>query len=177
MSIASHLTPSKSIPVHYSIIILSSAFAGDVMAGVENYEISSKEGKDLLKEIEDELSRIKLGPEDDFGNREYESNKALYDKVKQLLEHLGIGVWNVRLMDTAATDTCQTLGHTVWRISKPILIGNKTGPSYTIPISVKGTPCLNPGGPLKSGWYMYHTVNLELKPELDCVFAFTKASK
>ena len=62
------------------------------MSGVQNHEITSKEGKDLLKEIEDELSHIKLRPEDVFGNREYESSKALYDKVKQLLEHLGIGV-------------------------------------------------------------------------------------
>ncbi|MCJ1280610.1 hypothetical protein MMC21_008439 [Puttea exsequens] len=131
------------------------------MSGVENHVMTSKEGKDLLKEIEDELSHIKLRPEDIFGNREYESRKALYDKVKQLLEHLGIG----------------HIGDTVWRISKRILIGNKTGPSYIIPISVKGMPYLNPGGPLKSGWYMYHTVNLELTPELDCIFAFTKPGK
>ena len=75
------------------------------MSEVENYAITLKEGLDLLKEIEDELSHIKLRPEV-FGNREYESSKALYDKVMQLLEYLRIGVWKNPLKDHAAIDSC-----------------------------------------------------------------------
>ena len=64
------------------------------MSDTKKHEITSKEGKRLLKQIEKELPRIKLGPEDIRGNREYEPNKTLDDEVKQLLVHLQLGVRN-----------------------------------------------------------------------------------
>ncbi|KAL8668515.1 MAG: hypothetical protein Q9168_006855 [Polycauliona sp. 1 TL-2023] len=82
------------------------------MSDIKNYEITSQEGKELLKQIEDELPRIKTRNQDSHGNREYEPNEILAAKVRELLKNLQLS----------------HLGYTVWRIMNPITIQNTTGP-------------------------------------------------
>ena len=62
------------------------------MLDIKNYEITSQKGKELLKQIEDELPRIKSRNQDSHGNREYESNEVLDAKVRELLVNLQLSV-------------------------------------------------------------------------------------
>ncbi|MCJ1258727.1 hypothetical protein MMC24_006560 [Lignoscripta atroalba] len=124
------------------------------MSDFKNYEIDSQ-GKEMLKQIEDELPRLISRNHDSHGNREYEPNSILDAKVRPLLVNLQLS---------------QHLGYTVWRISNRITIQNKTGPGYLNPIRVSGSPSLNPGGQQQPGWYTYYPDDTELTPELDCIF-------
>lgn len=62
------------------------------MSDTKNHEITSQEGKELLKQIEDELPRIKLRSQDNHGNQEYEPNEILAAKVRELLVNLHMSV-------------------------------------------------------------------------------------
>ena len=62
------------------------------MFDIENYEITSQHGKELLKQIEDEISRIKPRNQDSYGNREYELSELLDEKVRALLVNLQLSV-------------------------------------------------------------------------------------
>ena len=62
------------------------------MSDVQDFKISTKESQDLLKEIQDELPRTNRRPKDSNGNREYEPNKDIDTKVRQLLVSLQLGV-------------------------------------------------------------------------------------
>ena len=62
------------------------------MSDVKSTPITSPTSINLLEQIKSTLSRIKLRPEDGYGNREYERNKALNEQITQLLVDLGIGV-------------------------------------------------------------------------------------
>ena len=62
------------------------------MPEVEVFEITSKESKDLLKDIETELAHTKLGERDSNGNREYQKGDKLQIMIRQLLVNLKLGV-------------------------------------------------------------------------------------
>ncbi len=62
------------------------------MSDVQNYEVTSHYGKELLEQIDNELPRIKTRNQDSHGNREYEPNKMLDEKVKALLVNLHLSV-------------------------------------------------------------------------------------
>jgi len=62
------------------------------MSDIRDIEITSKMGKDLLKEIRVGLPSLKLRSADSRGNREYEMVKSLDTIVKRLLEELKLAV-------------------------------------------------------------------------------------
>lgn len=62
------------------------------MPDVKTFEITSKEGKDLLKDIEAELAHTKLREKDSNGNREYQKGDKLHIMIRQLLVNLKLGV-------------------------------------------------------------------------------------
>ena len=62
------------------------------MSNIKNYEVTSQDGKELLKQIEIELSRSKLRGQDSHRNREYEPNEVLEEKVRALLINLQLTV-------------------------------------------------------------------------------------
>jgi len=64
------------------------------MFNIENYKITLKKGKELLKEIEDELPRSNQRQKDSNGNRKYRPNKRLDNKVRQLLINLDLSIYN-----------------------------------------------------------------------------------
>lgn len=62
------------------------------MSNVQNYEITSEHGKKLLKQIEDELSRIISHDQKSHENREYKPNELLNEMVRALLKDLQLSV-------------------------------------------------------------------------------------
>ena len=62
------------------------------MSDIKNYEVTSEYSKALLKQIENEIPHITLRTEDGHGNREYEPNKRLDEKVRALLLSLQLSV-------------------------------------------------------------------------------------
>jgi hypothetical protein len=84
---------------------------------------------------------------------------------------------HIQRLITANMDL-QHLGFTVWRISTRInLIHNTRDPAYLIPISIiSGTPSLGSECPQVPGNYTKYGSQIDLTPELDCIFVVPLAS-
>jgi len=65
-------------------------------------EITSQRGRDLLKEIQDEIRSVAKDSADSFGNRKYALPASLDAKVNQLKENLKLGVRNNSLRNCIA---------------------------------------------------------------------------
>lgn len=89
------------------------------MSDNENYEITSQKGKELLKQIEDELSRIKSRNQDGYGDREYEPNEILAGKVRELVVNLQLSVCyhtttiHLQLLSLSSTSDIQCGGYRI----------------------------------------------------------------
>lgn len=144
------------------------------MSAVKSMEIVSISGREILNELQRLLPEIGFILEN--GNRKYNQDERLAAKITSLLKDLKLDVCeDIINLYTQLINLQQHLGHTVWRISKPITIQVTSGPGYLIPISViSGNPSLTPGGQQKAGWYIYIPVVADLSPELDCIFVWPK---